>query len=108
MKIRQVKQRARLLLLAALVALIFVSIKQQSVNISETYMSCVAPRISSVNSLLNVESDKCSVGVLSALYDPKGRFRRDCTAVNGACVEWVTYSTKCSHNLNRLAVGRLI
>ncbi|KAI8923810.1 hypothetical protein BC831DRAFT_469343 [Entophlyctis helioformis] len=106
---------------------------------AEVYMSCLAPRLSSFNSLLNIENQPCSDDAVVAsidtklLYEHPDEFARrasaaaaggDGTAVAGRCkgfwetaanatsstsdarlkdcLEWVTFSTKCSKNLNRL------
>ncbi|KAH6603049.1 hypothetical protein BASA61_000463 [Batrachochytrium salamandrivorans] len=131
-------------------------------RIAEVYMSCMAPKLSSLNSFLNIETSSCSSQVKASSIDTRllmrnrGQFiaqmqartaaggtggcsaplvnaksRRDShPPVNPAdstahagnepvvdtssttdsttdsadgCVEWVTFSTKCSKNLNRLA-----
>ncbi|KAL2913836.1 hypothetical protein HK105_206715 [Polyrhizophydium stewartii] len=107
---------------------------------AEVYMSCLAPRLSSFNSLMNIESQPCTAQARRASIDTRlllerpdeftRQLRRNETlagvaasddmrrcrglwtsdgaaaAINASlvrdCVEWVTFSTKCSKNLNRL------
>eukprot|EP00842_Homolaphlyctis_polyrhiza_P006312 jgi/Hompol1/6682/HPOL_005046-RA len=111
---------------------------------AEVYMSCLAPRLSSFNSLLNIETQQCTDAAKAASIDTRlmlenpSEFAKQQSA-NGAhrsnpaqckdlwikssensssnsnsnstqinpdllsdCIEWITFSTKCSKNVNRL------